>query len=306
MLVPTMAFVFPGQNSHFVGMARDLHEAGGASRAILEAADEVLGFPLTELMFEGPEDELTATQNQQPAILTHSAVCLAQLAERGLQPRMVAGHSLGEYSALIAAGCLGFEEALRVVRKRGALMAAAGGGAMAAVIGLDAPAIEAACRRAQEVGVVGIANYNCPGQVVITGQPEAVREASRLIQEAGAKRVVPLRVSGAFHSALMQAAADGLRPVLDAAPFADARVPLVSNVDAEPRTDGRQIRDALARQITGAVLWEASVRRMAAEGIDTFVEVGPGKVLAGLVRRTCPDVIVHAAGTADDLASLAV
>jgi [acyl-carrier-protein] S-malonyltransferase len=184
-------------------------------------------------------------------------------------------------------------------------MAAAGGGAMAAVIGLDAPAIGKACGRAQEVGPVGIANYNCPGQVVITGEPEAVREASRLIQEAGAKRVVPLRVSGAFHSALMQPAAEGLRPVLDTAPFADARVPLVSNVDAEPRTDGAGIREALARQITGAVLWEPSVRRMVAEGIDTFIEVGPGKVLAGLIRRTCPDVTVHAAGTVDDLASLA-
>ena len=298
------AFVFPGQNSHFVGMGRDLWDSGGAARALLERADQVLGFSLSALMFEGPEEDLIATQNQQPAILTHSAACLAVLQQRGLQPQMVAGHSLGEYSALIAGGCLGFEDALRVVRRRGELMAAAGGGAMAAVIGLDATVVEEACRRAEEVGFVGVANYNCPGQVVVTGQPEAVREASRLLQEAGAKRVLPLRVSGAFHSPLMASAAERLRPVLEAAPFRDARVPLVGNVDARPRTSGDEIRAALAEQITSPVLWELSVRRMAEAGIDTFIEVGPGKVVSGLIRRIAGEARAEPAGTVEAIQAL--
>ncbi|MBM3474292.1 MAG: ACP S-malonyltransferase [Armatimonadetes bacterium] len=301
-----MAFVFPGQNSHFVGMGRDLWDSGGVAQAMLERADEVLGFPLSSLMFEGPEEDLTATQNQQPAILTHSAACLALLEQRGIEPQMVAGHSLGEYSALIAAGCLEFGDALRLVRRRGELMAAAGGGAMAAVIGLDPPVVEEACRCAQEVGFVAVANYNCPGQVVVTGEPEAVHEASRLLQEAGAKRVLPLRVSGAFHSPLMASAAEQLRPVLEAAPFRDARVPLVGNVDARPRTSGDEIRDALAEQITSPVLWEPSVRRMAEAGIDTFVEVGPGKVVSGLIRRIVEDARAEPAGTVEAIEALSL
>jgi len=299
-----MAFVLPGQNSHFVGMGKDLWEAGGTARAVLQRADEALGFRLTELMFDGPQEELTATQNQQPAILAHSAACLALLEERGLRPQMVAGHSLGEYSALIAAGCLPFEEALRVVRKRGELMARAGGGAMAAVIGLAAEAVEEACAGGREVGIVGVANYNGPGQVVITGEPAAVREASARAEAAGAKRVVPLRVSGAFHSPLMQPAGEELRPVLAAAPFADARIPLVSNVDAQPRTDAGGIREALARQITSPVLWEPSVRRLIQEGMGTLVEVGPGKVVSGLIRRIAPDVRTVCAGTIEEIAEL--
>ena len=298
------AFVFPGQNSHFVGMGRDLVEAAGAAARVLARADEVLGIPLTALMLDGPEAELTATHNQQPAIFAHSAACLALLKERGLQPQVLAGHSLGEYSAVAGAGCLGLEDALRLVRRRGELMARTSGGAMAAVLGLEAAEVEAACLGAREVGWVGIANYNCPGQVVVTGEPDAVAKATELLQAAGAKRVVPLRVSGAFHSPLMQGASDELRPLLDAAVFGEAAVPLVSNVDARPRTSGAEIRAALARQMTGAVQWEASIRRMAADGVDRFVEVGPGKVLAGLIRRIAKDARVDSAGTVDEIAAL--
>jgi len=303
--VSATAFVFPGQNSHFVGMAKDLWEAGGPARAVLERADAVLGFSLTSLMFDGPEDELTATHNQQPAILTHSAACLAAL-ESYPAPGMVAGHSLGEYSALLAAGCLTFGEALRLVRRRGELMAAAGGGAMAAIIGLEAAVVEDACAAAREVGFVGIANYNCPGQVVITGEPAAVAQASDRLKESGAKRVVPLRVSGAFHSPLMAPAAEELRSVLAAAPFTDARMPLVGNVDAEPRTDGGGIRDALGRQMTSPVRWEASIRRMVAAGVTCFVEVGPGRVVTGLIRRSAPEVDTATLGTVEELGTLSL
>lgn len=302
--MPAMAFVFPGQNSHHVGMARELWEAGGAARAILERANAILGWSLTSLMFEGPEQVLTATENQQPAILAHSVASLVFLRERGFTPRVVAGHSLGEYSALVAAECLDFETALTLVRRRGEYMAAAGGGAMAAVIGLDPAQVEAICGLAQEVGYVGIANYNCPGQVVITGEPDAIREAERLLNEAGAARIIRLRVSGAFHSPLMQRAAEALASDLDTAPLAEARTPVVSNVDAELRTSAAEIRAALKRQITSPVLWEQSVRRMVAEGVSTFVEVGPGKVLSGLIRRTIENVRTVAAGTPEEIEKL--
>ncbi len=299
-----VAFVFPGQNSHYVGMGRDLWEAEPTARAVLEEADEILGLPLTKLMFEGPEDELTATQNQQPAIVAHSAACLAVLRERGVQPEVVAGHSLGEYSALIAAGALPTGATLELVRKRGELMAAAGGGAMAAVLGLELPAVEEACERAREVGTVGVANHNCPGQLVITGETEAVAAAVELAKKAGAKRTVPLRVTGAFHSPLMEGAGRELRTILAGLAFEDAAVPLVSNVDAHARTEAGAIREALARQIVSPVMWEQSVRAIAAQGITTFIEVGPGAVLSGLIRRTVPEAETHYAGKAEQLRGL--
>ncbi|MGQ9732015.1 MAG: ACP S-malonyltransferase [Candidatus Zipacnadales bacterium] len=306
-LVVGTAFVFPGQNSHSIGMGRDLWEYGGASRVVLERANAVLGFALTNLMFEGPEQELTATQNQQPAIFTHSAACLALIQEeQGLLPQFVAGHSLGEYTALLAAGCLEFEDALRLVRRRGELMADAGGGAMAAIIGLEASVVEQACTRAREVGCVTIANHNCPGQFVITGEPIAVTRAGELLKEAGAKRVVPLRVSGAFHSPLMQGAAEQLTEALADFEFREARIPIISNVDAQPRTRGDEIRDMLAKQMVSPVLWETTVRRMAAEGITTFVEVGPGSILSGLIRRILPGARVEPAGTVAQVRALSL
>ena len=302
-----VAFVFPGQGSQKAGMARDLWESAPAARAVLERADEVLGFPLTRLMFEGPEEELTATENAQPAIVAHSAACLALLEAKGLKPALTAGHSLGEYAAVAAAGALGFADTILLVRRRGELMARVGrqvGGTMAAIIGLDPPVVEEVCSRAQEVGSVVVANYNCPGQIVISGEAGAVSEAMRLAKEGGAKRAVPLRVSGAFHSPLMAPAAPEMRALLGAAPFTDAAVPVVSNVDATPRSDAEGIRDALARQITGSVLWEQSVRVMLDQGIDTFIEVGPGTVLSGLVRRIAPEAQVRCAGTAEEIAAL--
>jgi len=285
-------------------MGRDLWETEPVARAVLEGADEALGLPLTNLMAEGPQDELTATQNQQPAIVAHSAACLAVLQERGLQPAIVAGHSLGEYAALIGAGVLGTEAALRLVRKRGELMAAAGDGAMAAILGLELAAVEAACEQAREVGTVAVANHNCPGQIVITGQSEAVASAVELAKAAGAQHAVPLRVSGAFHSRLMESAGRELRTVLEGVAFEDAAVPLVSNVDAQARTDAAGIREALARQISSPVMWEQSVRAIAAQGITTFIEVGPGAVLSGLIRRTVPEAETYRAGKADQLHGL--
>jgi len=288
-------------------MGRDLFERAPAARAVLERADEALGFPLTRWMFDGPEEELTATENAQPAIVAHSAACLALLEAKGLRPAMTAGHSLGEYAAVMAGGALATEEAVVLVRRRGELMARAGrqvGGAMAAIIGLDQDAVQAVCVRAQEVGTVVLANHNCPGQVVISGEADAVAEALRLAQEAGAKRAVPLRVSGGFHSPLMASAAPEMARLLEAAPLRDAAVPVVSNVDATPRTDAAGLREALAKQITGSVLWEQGIRVMADAGVDTFIEVGPGAVLSGLIRRIAPGAHIHCAGTVDEIEAL--
>ena len=297
-------FVFPGQSSHYVGMGKDLWESEPAARAVLQRADEVLDFPLTRLMFEGPADELTATENQQPAIVAHSAACVAVLEAKGLRPEVVAGHSLGEYSALIAARVLPADQALKLVRKRGELMAQVDGGAMAAVLGADLQSVEDMCRAARKVGTVGIANHNCPGQLVITGEAEAVGVASELAKEAGAKRVVPLRVTGAFHSPLMAEAGRQLRLVLEGVEFGDAAVPLVSNVDAQLHTVAGEIKEGLARQIVSPVLWEQSIRAVAARGIATFIEVGPGAVLSGLIRRTVPEAQTHCAGKAEQLRAL--
>lgn len=287
-----VAFLFPGQGSQFVGMAADLAEAFPPAAQTLAEADEALGLALSGTLREGPADALTATEVAQPAILAHSVAVWRVLAEAGIEPDWVAGHSLGEYSALVAAGGLDFAAALRLVRERGLAMAAAGlavPGTMAAVIGLEDEGVEAAVEQAKEVGVVVVANYNSPGQVVISGEPEAVQHTGMLAKAAGARGVMPLKVSGAFHSPLMQPAAQRMQPLLEAAPIADTRVPLVSNVDAEPRQDAAGLREALRRQITGSVRWTASVQRLISAGADLFVEVGPGDVLTRLMKRIAPE-----------------
>lgn len=302
-----IAFVFPGQNSHYVGMGRDLYEAAGAGRRALQVAEATLGAELLAVMFAGPQELLTRTDNQQPAIVAHSLAALAELRDAGLAPDFVAGHSLGEYSALAAAECLQFEEVLRLVRFRGELMARAGEqapGAMAAVLGLDHEVVADAVTRAGEAGTVVIANYNSPGQVVISGEVGAVARAGELCIAAGAKRVLPLDVSGAFHSPLMAPAAEPLIARLAEIDFAPAAVPVVSNIDAEPRTDPDAIRAALGRQMTGSVLWEQSVRRLIAEGVDTFVEVGPGTVLSKLIGRIDRNVTALNADTVADVAAV--
>jgi [acyl-carrier-protein] S-malonyltransferase len=284
----SVAFVFPGQGSQVVGMGKALAEAFPESRAAFDEADAALGEALSRLCFEGPEEELQLTANTQPAILAASVAALRPLLGRGARPDRVAGHSLGEYSALVAAGAIDFADAVRTVRRRGEYMQEAvpvGVGAMAAILGLDLPAIEDACREAAAGEVVSPANVNSAGQVVIAGHAAAVDRASELCKARGAKRAVRLPVSAPFHCALMKPAQDRLAPDLAALAFRDPEVPLVSNVDARIVREGDACRDGLVRQVSGAVRWQESVELLAREGVDVFVEVGPGTVLSGLVRK---------------------
>jgi [acyl-carrier-protein] S-malonyltransferase len=277
-----VAFVFPGQGSQIVGMGKAVHDQVDAARAVFEAADTVLGEPLSKLCFEGPLDELKLTANTQPALLTTSIALLRALGE---QPDAVAGHSLGEYSANVAAGALTFERAVRLVRVRGSYMQEAvpvGQGAMAAVLGGAPEAIEQALR--QVPGVVEPVNYNSPGQLVIAGETGAVEAAKPLLIALGCK-VMPIPVSAPFHSSLMQPAEERLKPHLVDTPFARAEVPVYVNVDAAPLQQGQALRDALVRQVSRPVHWQESVKRMIADGVTLCVEIGPGKVLAGLIKR---------------------
>jgi [acyl-carrier-protein] S-malonyltransferase len=299
-----IAFVFPGQGAQAVGMGKDAYDASPAARAVFERADAALGFALSRIIFEGPEDELRQTENTQPALLTVSAALLELIAGR-VRPDYVAGHSLGEYSALVAAGVLSFEDAVRAVRLRGEFMEAAvpgGQGAMAAVLGAERGALQALCEAVSaETGLVVLANVNCPGQIVVSGTAEGVRAVVERGKEAGAKRVIPLEVSGPFHSPLMQPAADRLEQVLAELTMRDAEVPVIANVTAEPVTSAEEIRGLLKRQVTAPVLWEDTVTRLVGLGVDTFVEIGSGSVLTGLIRKTDKSVTVH---TVNSLAAL--
>jgi [acyl-carrier-protein] S-malonyltransferase len=287
-----LALLFPGQGSQFVGMGKALYDASPAARAVFDAADAVLGFSISRLCFEGPEEELKLTPNTQPAILTHSIAAFedlrARFPERLEGAAHAAGHSLGEYSANVAAGALAFEVAVRLVRERGRFMQEAvpqGVGAMAAIVGLAPPDVEAACREAAHGETVSPANFNSPEQTVIAGHASAVARASEACLARGAKRAIPLPVSAPFHCALMSPARDRLRPLLEAAAFSDASLPVVTNVDAVPETAGGRLRDALVRQVDSPVRWVESIQRLAREGVDRGLEIGPGNVLAGLVRR---------------------
>jgi [acyl-carrier-protein] S-malonyltransferase len=283
-----IAFIFPGQGSQKVGMGKALADQHAIVRDTFAEADAALGEPLSRLCFEGPEDRLTLTENTQPAILTTSVAIERLLASRGWQPDFYAGHSLGEYSAHVAAGTLSFADALRVVRHRGRYMQEAvpvGTGAMAAILGLDADAVAAVCEEAAQGECVSPANLNMPGQVVIAGTRAAVDRATAIAKARGARKVVALAVSAPFHCALMQPAQDRLTPELRALRTQTPRKPIVANVDAEPKRDADAAIDALIRQVSGAVRWEDVVRRLASEGVRTYVEVGPGAVLTGLVRK---------------------
>lgn len=298
-----LAVLFPGQGSQYVGMGAELAQVFPAAREAFDRADEALGFPLARLCWEGPDDELKQTQNAQPAILVHSfavwAVLETVLAER---VRYAAGHSLGEFTAYAAAASLVFEDAVRLVRRRGELMAAARAGTMAAVVGLGPEAVEALCAEASDDdGVVVAANYNSLQQIVISGDVEAVARAGESAKQAGAKMVRPLSVSGAFHSPLMADAEAGLREELARVNFRAPRFPVVCNATAEPVTDADTARDTLVRQLTAPVRWTDGIQRISAAGIGRFVELGPGKVLTGLLRRIDPGLEGFSIGTPDDL-----
>jgi len=300
----SLAFVFPGQGSQKVGMGKALAEALPVSRAVFDEADQALGFSLSGLCFDGPETDLQRTANTQPAILTVAVAALRATLGRGLRPALVAGHSLGEYAALVAAGTLSLTEAVTTVRQRGQFMQEAvpeGQGAMAAILGLGLPEIEAACREAAEGETVSPANINSPGQVVIAGHAAAVGRASSRCKDAGAKKVVALPVSAPFHCALMKPAQERLAPVLAALAFKDPAVPIVNNVDARPVTSGALCREGLVRQVSSAVRWQESVERLLAEGATTFVEIGPGTVLSGLIRKIAKDATVLNVGDPQSL-----
>lgn len=288
-------------------MGRDLAERFPAARAVFAAVDEALGASLSRTMWEGPEEELTLTQNAQPAILAHTCAVLAVVKDR-LQPAIAMGHSLGEYSAWVAAGAVGATDAARLVRRRGELMQEAGArraGAMAAILMLDAVKVQAACRAASVEGEVAVAaNLNSPDQTVIAGDPAAVQRAGELCRAEGAKRVVPLKVSGAFHSPLMQPARAGLEAALAEASFAAPRLPVIANATAAPVRDPAEAVRLLGEQLTAPVRWVESVRRAAAEAPGaTFVEAGPGAVLAGLVKQIVPDAATITLGTADEVSA---
>ena len=284
-----IALLFPGQGSQAVGMGKDLADRWPAARAVFQEADEALGFALSKLMWEGPAEELTLTVNAQPALLTHSAAAWAVLRDADLDVVAAAGHSLGEFSAWHAAGSLGFADAVRTVRRRGELMRESGDarpGAMAAVLGLDDDVVEGVCREASAEGSVVVpANFNSPGQVVVSGDADAVERVAPMLVSAGAKKVQPLNVSGAFHSPLMRVAEDGLQAQLDGVDFASPAFPVVSNVTAHPVTDAAEARRLLVEQLTSPVRWTQSVQTLLQMGAERFVEVGPGKVLVGMLKR---------------------
>jgi [acyl-carrier-protein] S-malonyltransferase len=283
-----VAFVFPGQASQYPGMGKELAEKYPAARAVFDEADKALGFFISKICFEATEDELKLTANTQPAILTCSVAIARVLAERGVTPDFVAGHSLGEYSALVVAGSLKFADAVQLVRKRGTYMqeaVPAGVGAMAAIMGLSPAVVADACKRAAQGEVCSAANLNSPEQTVISGHAGAVKRAVEIASQLGAKRAVVLPVSAPFHSALMMPAQERLAEDLKKIEFVVLRVPLVTNVDADTISTGQEAREGLIRQVTAPVRWEESIRLLIEEGVNTFVEVGPGRVLTGLLRQ---------------------
>ncbi len=301
----TLALLLPGQGSQHVGMGRDLAAAYSLARETFEEADEVLGAPLSRLMTEGPEEELTLTRNAQPAILAHSVAVLRVLGARLEGAAMAAGHSLGEFSAHVAAGTLAFRDALEAVRLRGELMFRAGEerpGTMAAILGLDEDGVREICAHVR-AGTCVPANFNAPGQIVVSGDVAGVEEGMELARAAGARRVVRLNVSGAFHSPLMEPAAQGLRQKLEEVAFADPRIPVFSNVTAQAVTNGHDACELLIRQLTSPVKWAASMQAMLDAGADRFVEVGPGGVLCGLSRRNARRVPCTTLGEADEVAA---
>lgn len=304
------AFVFPGQGAQAVGMGRDAYESNSKAKAIFEEADAVLGFQLSDIIFNGPEEVLKQTANTQPALLTVSAALLELLADSGLKPDYVAGHSLGEYSALVAAGVISFRDAVATVRARGEYMEQAvpgGQGAMAAVLGAEREALGELCQAVSAEGnVVELANVNSPGQIVVSGSAAGVQSIVARGKEIGAKRVIPLEVSGPFHSSLMKPAAERLGETLAKVELNDAKVPLIANVTAREAVQGEEIRRLLVEQVYSPVLWEDSIRYLIEQGVDTFVEIGSGSVLAGLIKKIDKNVRIISVNSVTALEALQV
>ncbi|URM31752.1 ACP S-malonyltransferase [Cytobacillus firmus] len=298
-----IAFLFPGQGSQAAGMGKALAEQDENVKGFFDRADQKLGFSLSELIFEGPQDKLTLTTNAQPALLTTGIAILDYFKRSGITPDFVAGHSLGEYTALVAAEAISFEDGVYAVRKRGEFMEEAvpnGEGTMAAVLGLDRDKLTAVTEEVTAEGnPVQLANLNCPGQIVISGSKRGVELASLKAKEEGAKRVLPLEVSGPFHSQLMKPAAEKFRGILDEIEIKDAKVPVIANVTASEMTSASEINGRLIEQLYSPVLWEDSIRRMIELGVDTFIEIGPGKVLSGLVKKVDRSLKTHAVSDAD-------
>ena len=298
------AFLFPGQASQYVGMGKDLYETSPLARETFDLADRLLDIQIKSFCFNGPEESLKQTAITQPAVFVHSIAALRMLRAAGLEPDIVAGHSVGELAALVAAGALNLEEGLRVVSVRAQAMSAAAKtrpGTMAAFIGLDEEAVVEVCHQASDLGLVSPANYNCPGQVVVSGEERAVARAMELAKEKGAKRALELQVSAAFHSELMRPAVDALAAALDTVSFSTPTVPVVPNVTAEPTADPDKLKALLVEQAVSPVRWTESMQRLVAEGVDRSIEAGPGNTLKGFMRRIDRNVKAETAGTAQDM-----
>jgi [acyl-carrier-protein] S-malonyltransferase len=298
-----IAFIFAGQGAQYASMGKELAENITICREVYEEADKALGFEISKLCFEGAKEELDKTENTQPAIVTTSIACLKALEQRGIRPDVTAGLSLGEYSALVCSGALAFEDAVKLVRKRGRFMqeaVPAGVGTMAAVLGLTTEEVKSLCSESSHAGIVEAANFNCPGQIVIGGEVEAVRFASEKAKELGAK-VMPLSVSAPFHTSMLKPAADKLQKELESVEFGKMNVPVITNVTGDYIKETGDIKDLLKRQVMSSVLWENTIRKMIEDGVDTFIEIGPGKVLSGFIKKVDRKVKV---ANVEDLKSL--